>query len=109
VPHHQPVIGDGCQIGDGVTLVNAVVWSNVSMGAGATAKECVIASGVDVQEKASIYEGVTVSDNCTIGREAVLKAGVKVWPSKVVEDGAQLSTALCGATNGPAPSSVSSA
>jgi len=88
------VIGDGCQIGDGVTLVNAVVWSNVSMGAGATAKECVIASGVDVQEKASIYEGVTVSDNCTIGREAVLKAGVKVWPSKVVEDGAQLSTAL---------------
>lgn len=88
------VVGDGCQIGDGVTLVNAVLWSNVSMGAGATAKECVIASGSDVHEKAAIYEGVTVADNCTIGREAVLKAGVKVWPSKVVEDGAQLSTAL---------------
>jgi mannose-1-phosphate guanylyltransferase/phosphomannomutase len=88
------VIGEGCHIGDGVTLVNAILWSNVSMGDGATAKECVIASGVDVQEKASIYEGVTISDNCTIGREAVLKAGVKVWPSKVVEDGAQLSTAL---------------
>ncbi len=88
------VVGDGCQVEDGVTLVNAVLWKNVSLGAGSTAKECVIATGTDVQEKASIYEGVTVSDNCTIGREAVLKAGVKVWPSKVVEDGAQLSTAL---------------
>ena len=88
------VVGDGSQVEDGAVLVNAVLWNNVSMGAGASAKECVIATGTDVQEKAAIYEGVTISDNCTIGREAVLKAGVKVWPSKVVEDGAQLSTAL---------------
>ena len=88
------VLGDGCQVGEGAVLTNAILWRNVSIGAGAQVRECVIASGTDVQEKANIFEGVIVSDNCTIGKEAVVKAGVKVWPNKVVEDGAQLSTSL---------------
>ncbi len=88
------VIGDGCQVEEGVQLSNAILWSNVSMGAQAQAKECVIATGTDVAEKASVFEGAIVSDNCTIGREAVIRASVKVWPHKVVEDGARLSTSL---------------
>jgi mannose-1-phosphate guanylyltransferase/phosphomannomutase len=88
------VLGDGCQVGEGAVLTNAILWRNVALEAGAQARECVIASGTDVREKAAIFEGVIVSDNCTIGKEAVIKAGVKVWPNKVVEDGAQLSTSL---------------
>ena len=88
------VLGDGCQIGEGVILINAILWRNVSMATGSQARECVISTGTDVYEKASIFEGAIISDNCTIGRESVVKAGVKVWPNKVVEDGAQLSTSL---------------
>jgi mannose-1-phosphate guanylyltransferase/phosphomannomutase len=64
------------------------------VGAAARVRECVIASGTDVGEKASVFEGAIVSDNCIIGREAVVKAGVKIWPNKAVEDGAQLSASL---------------
>ncbi|HVZ79555.1 MAG TPA: mannose-1-phosphate guanyltransferase [bacterium] len=88
------VLGDGCQVEEGVVLTNATVWRNVQIGAEAQARECVISSGTDVHEKASIFEGAIISDNCSIGKEAVIKAGVKVWPNKVVEDGAQLSTSL---------------
>ena len=88
------VLGDGCQVQEGAVLINATIWRNVLIGAEAQVRECVIASGTDVQEKASIFEGAIISDNCTIGKEAVVKAGVKVWPNKVVEDGAQLSASL---------------
>jgi mannose-1-phosphate guanylyltransferase/phosphomannomutase len=88
------VLGDGCQVEEGAVLTNAILWRNVSIGAEAQARECVIASGTDVQEKANIFEGAIVSDNCTLGKDSVVKAGVKVWPNKVVEDGAQLSTSL---------------
>ena len=88
------VLGDGCQVEEGAVLTNAILWRNVAIGAEAEVRECVISSGTDVQEKASIFEGVIISDNCTIGKESVVKAGVKVWPNKVVEDGAQLSTSL---------------
>ncbi len=88
------VLGDGCQVEEGAVLTNAILWRNVAIGAEAQVKECVISSGTDVQEKANIFEGAIISDNCTIGKEAVVKAGVKVWPNKVVEDGAQLSTSL---------------
>lgn len=88
------VLGDGCQVEEGAVLTNAILWRNVSIGAEAQVRECVLASGTDVQEKASIFEGAIISDNCTIGKEAVVKAGVKVWPNKSVEDGARLSTSL---------------
>lgn len=88
------VLGDGCQVEEGAVLLNGILWRNVSLGAEAEARECVIASGTDIHEKADIFEGAIVSDNCTIGKEAIVKAGVKVWPNKVVEDGAQLATSL---------------
>ncbi len=88
------VLGDGCQVEEGAVLTNAILWRNVSIGAEAQVRECVISSGTDVHEKAEIFEGAIISENCTIGKESIIKAGVKVWPNKVVEDGAQLATSL---------------
>ncbi len=88
------VLGDGCQVEEGAVLTNAILWRNVSIGAEAEVRECVISSGTDVHEKADIFEGAIISDNCTIGKKAIIKAGVKVWPNKVIEDGAQLATSL---------------
>jgi mannose-1-phosphate guanylyltransferase/phosphomannomutase len=88
------VLGDDCHVDEDAVLTNVILWRNVAVGVGVQAQECVIASGTDIQEKASIFEGVIISDNCTIGQESVVKAGVKVWPNKVVEDGAHLSTSL---------------
>jgi mannose-1-phosphate guanylyltransferase/phosphomannomutase len=43
---------------------------------------------------AFLAERAVVSDHCVIGTEAVVKPNVKVWPHKVVEDGAVLSSSL---------------
>jgi len=54
----------------------------------------VVGRGSRIKARASLFEGALVSDGCTIGEDATVKADVKVWPQKVVEDGATLSTSL---------------
>jgi mannose-1-phosphate guanylyltransferase/phosphomannomutase len=47
-----------------------------------------------IEDAAFLAERAVVSDHCRIGHDAVVKANVKVWPHKVVEDGAVLSSSL---------------
>lgn len=88
------VIGSNCVIEDDADLRGAVLWDHVYVGTGAHLAESVVASHCVVKEGASLADGVIVSDACTIGRHASLGSGVKVWPRKIVEDGATLATSL---------------
>ena len=42
----------------------------------------------------SIDVGAVVAEDCVIGRDCILKAEVKMWPHKKVENGATLSSSL---------------
>ena len=88
------ILGDNCVIGEGAEISGSVLWDHVSVGAEAELTEDVVASTCTIGRKAFLAEGVVVSDHCTIGAEAVVKADVKIWPHKVVEEGATLSTSL---------------
>lgn len=88
------VVGDGCVIEDGAVLQSSVLWESVSVGKGARILENIVGSGARVERGAFLAERAVVSDHCVIGTEAVVKANVKVWPHKVVEDGAVLSSSL---------------
>jgi len=88
------ILGDNCIVGEGADISGSVLWDEVSVGAEAELKEDVVASSCVIGRKAFLAEGVVVSDHCTIGAESVVKAEVKLWPHKVVEDGATLSTSL---------------
>jgi mannose-1-phosphate guanylyltransferase/phosphomannomutase len=88
------VIGDNCVIGPGAALSNTVVWNDVVIGHSAELASDVIGSKCSIGEKAVIAENVFISDACWIGRGAHLSANIKLWPEKVVEEGAVLTRSL---------------
>ncbi len=90
----RSVIGDNCVIEEGAVIVGSVLWNNVFVGSKAVLKENVVGRGSEVRANARLFEGALISDQCKVGEGSVVKADVKVWPHKVVEDGAILATSL---------------
>jgi mannose-1-phosphate guanylyltransferase/phosphomannomutase len=88
------IIGDDSVVEDGAGVADSVLWDHVTVGAEAELKEDVVASHCTIGRKAFLAEGVVVADHCQIGPEATVKADVKLWPYKTVEEGATLSTSL---------------
>ncbi|MEI7904558.1 MAG: mannose-1-phosphate guanyltransferase [Candidatus Firestonebacteria bacterium] len=87
-------IGDNCVIEEGVKISGSVLWDDSYIGAGASLKDSIICRKVELGAKCSVEANAVVGDNCVIGREAVIKASVKLWPHKKVDDGAILSSSL---------------
>jgi len=88
------VLGDGCVVEEGAVLQSSVVWPGTTIHKGARLLENIIGSECQIRGRAFLAERAVISDHCVIGTEAVVKANVKVWPHKVVEDGAVLSSSL---------------
>jgi mannose-1-phosphate guanylyltransferase/phosphomannomutase len=88
------VAGDGCVIEDGSVIQSSVLWPRVEVGKGVRILENIIGFDAKVRDGAFLAERAVISDHCSIGTDAVVKANVKVWPHKVVEDGAVLSSSL---------------
>ncbi len=102
------VLGDGARVGEGcrirdsyigpgttvdtnVRMRSSVVWDGVRIGQGCFVAGSVIGSRTQVQIRANVEEGSIISEDCLIGRGSIVQAGVRIWPEKVVEDGAVLS------------------
>jgi len=88
------VIGDNCVIEDGAEIMNSVLWHGVRVGRSAKLQENVVGANTVLCEGAHLGEGAIVSDSCRVGRGSSVKANVKVWPHKEVEDGATLASSL---------------
>jgi mannose-1-phosphate guanylyltransferase / phosphomannomutase len=88
------ILGRNCIIEDGVILEDTILWDNVYVKKGARIKGAVLCHNVRVGQLAIIENGVVVGDETTIGDEAFLKRDVKVWPRKVIEGGATVTTNL---------------
>ncbi|MFA6232585.1 MAG: sugar phosphate nucleotidyltransferase [Bacteroidota bacterium] len=88
------VIGDNVTVHDGAVILNSVIWD------GCTLEESVQISNSVVGFDSILHSGVTVADNvfisdrCSIGRDASLLSNIKLWPEKVVQEGAVLSKSL---------------
>lgn len=88
------VIGDNCVIGPGSVLRNVVLWNDVVVGHSTELSNDVVCSRCSIGEKVVISENVFIGDGCWIGREAQLSSNIKLWPEKVVEEGAVLTRSL---------------
>jgi mannose-1-phosphate guanylyltransferase/phosphomannomutase len=88
------VIGADSLVHAGADIQGSVLWDGVEIGAGAVIKEAVIGRKTVVRPNAFLAEGVVIADSCRIGEGSVVKANVKVWPYKEVEDGATLAMSL---------------
>lgn len=88
------IIGPDAHIEEDAVIIDSILWDNVRIARGAKLQEDIIGKNTVVAEGAHLAENVIVSDDCRIGRNATLKANVKVWPHKTVEDGAVLASSL---------------
>ncbi|MDO8426426.1 MAG: sugar phosphate nucleotidyltransferase [Deltaproteobacteria bacterium] len=88
------IIGSNTVIEEGAVIIDSVLWNNIRVARGASLHENVVGNNTGIFERAHLAEGVIVSDHCQIGRNATLKANVKVWPHKTVEDDATLASSL---------------
>ena len=83
--------GPGTTVDTNVRMRSSVVWDGVRIGRGCFVAGSVVGSRTQVRIRANIEEGSIISEDCLIGRGSIIRAGVRIWPEKVIEDGAVLS------------------
>lgn len=88
------VIGRNCTIESGVKLDRCVIWDNTRIKQGVRATDSVICANVRVGQGAVLDDGVIVADGTSVGDGVQIKADVKVWPRKVIEAGAIVTSNL---------------
>lgn len=88
------VIGDHVTIGAGADLKRPIIWNGAMIGDEVYLAACVIARGTRIDRRAQILEGAVVGPLSTVGEEAQINTGVRVWPSKQIESGAILNINL---------------
>ncbi len=76
------IFGHGCRVGEGTTVEGAVIWDNVSIGAGVRLRNCMIAANCFIGDNCWVGEGCVLGDRVVIGSDNRLAQGLRVWPGK---------------------------
>jgi mannose-1-phosphate guanylyltransferase / phosphomannomutase len=77
-----------------------VIHENSYLASGVTARGAVISRSCDIRQGSHLEEGVVVGDSCRIGRQAILRAGVKVYPNKTIDPGAVITSSIVWESKG---------
>jgi len=88
------VIGNNCIIDEGVMINKCVIWSNSVLGKNSHCKENIIGKNCVIGQKVFMEEGAVIGDDCRIGDFSLIRQSVKIWPHKIVEKEAIVSTSL---------------
>jgi mannose-1-phosphate guanylyltransferase/phosphomannomutase len=94
------VLGANVRVGENSLIEHTVIHENSYLAAGVTARGAVISRSCDIRQGTHLEEGVVVGDSCRIGRQAVLRAGVKVYPNKTIDPGAVISSSIVWESKG---------
>ena len=88
------IIGDNVTVGAHADLKRPIIWNGVMIGDEAHLSACVVARGTRIDRRAQVLEGAVIGPLSTVGEEAQISPGVRVWPSKRIESGAILNINL---------------
>ncbi len=86
------IIGDHSIVDYNSRVTNSILWNDAHIGENSDIEGSVICSNVRIGKGVRIEQGVVVSENCSIDDGAIIKEGVKIWPSKEVESRAIVSS-----------------
>jgi mannose-1-phosphate guanylyltransferase / phosphomannomutase len=87
-------IGPNVVIRDGARVERSVIDAGSYLGVRAEVRGAIVGRTVDVHARAQVHEGAVIGDECTIGADAVISGGVRIYPFKQVGAGAQLRQSL---------------
>jgi mannose-1-phosphate guanylyltransferase/phosphomannomutase len=88
------VIGPNTVVDRDAEVKRSATMGSVYLGRGADVRAAQIARGASVGSRASVGQGVVIGDETQVGEGAIIKPGVKLWPNKTVEAGAQVNTSV---------------
>ncbi|MEY2434969.1 MAG: mannose-phosphate guanylyltransferase / phosphomannomutase [Acidimicrobiaceae bacterium] len=94
------VLGDNVRVREGADLERLVVHDNAYLGQNARLRGAVIGRACDIRTNVRCEEGVVLGDECFVGDNAVLAAGVKVYPFKTVEPSAVVNSSIVWESRG---------
>jgi mannose-1-phosphate guanylyltransferase/phosphomannomutase len=96
----EAAVGEYSVLGASVTLrerartTRSVIDSRTHIGRNSLIEGAIIGRSCDLRAHVRVHEGVALGDEVTVGAESVLMPGVRVYPYKEVESGAQIYESL---------------
>src|SRR5436305_1168487 len=94
------VLGGNVRVREGADLERVVVHDNTYLGQNARLRGTVVGRACDLRTNVRCEEGVVLGDECFVGDNAVLGAGVKVYPFKTVETSAVVNSSIVWESRG---------
>lgn len=88
------VIGDGCVIKKNAKIKGATLWDGIHVGENADIREAVISGNTLIQDNVIVESGAIISEECRIGKGAIIRENVKIWPKKHVEEGSTVFSSI---------------
>jgi len=88
------VLGDNVVVREGASVKNSIVLKGCHLGAGAEIRGAVLGEQVQLANGARTFEGSVLGDGSRLASRATVAPGVKVWPNKLVAEGAALNQDL---------------
>jgi mannose-1-phosphate guanylyltransferase/phosphomannomutase len=96
----EALVGPYSVLGPNVTLrerartVRSVIDASAHIGRSCLIEGAIVGRSCDIRSHVRIHEGVAIGDNVTLGAQSVIMPGVRIYPQKEVESGAQIHESL---------------
>ncbi len=94
------VLGPGTTLRERARVSRSVIDASCYIGRSVTIEGAILGRNCDVRPHARVHEGVTVGDQVTLGDQSVVFPGVRIYPYKEVEYGAQIHESLIWESRG---------
>ena len=88
------VLGNNVTLREGARVTRSVVDASTHVGRSALVEGAILGRACDVRDHARVHEAVAIGDNVTLGAESIVFPGVRIYPYKEVETGAQIHESL---------------
>jgi mannose-1-phosphate guanylyltransferase/phosphomannomutase len=94
------VLGPGTTLRERARVSRSVIDASCYIGRSATIEGAILGRNCDVRPHARVHEGVAIGDQVTLGNQSVIYPGVRIYPYKEVEYGAQIHESLIWESRG---------
>ena len=88
------IIGNNCRIGRGAHLRESIIWDNSELGSEVRLERAIVGKGAQIGDRAYLEEHSVVADETRIGKDAIIRPYVKIWPGKIIEEGSTVSRSM---------------
>jgi mannose-1-phosphate guanylyltransferase/phosphomannomutase len=97
-PHS--VLGANSTLRERARIERSVIDAGTHIGRSAIVEGAIVGRSCDLRTHVRLHEGVAIGDEVRIGAESVIYPGVRIYPYKEVESGAQIHSSLIWESRG---------